>query len=77
MNFSKWVAGFTSPPPLWKKKFFYRVLGRFSIVLEFLTLFANSSGELLEKKKKSEKSYPSTFQKFKFFLHHLLLKEEF
>ena len=70
-------AKFTPPPPtLGKIIFFCRVLGRSSIVLEFLRLFAKSSGELLPKKK-SEQSYPPTFQKFKFFLHYLLVKEEF
>ena len=61
MNFSKW--GY---PPLWEKSFFYRVLGRFSIVLEFLMLFAKSSGKLLPKKKNQKKAVPPLFENSNF-----------
>ena len=61
MIFLKWGAKFTFPPTLGKIFFFCRVLGRFSIVLEFLTLFAKSSGELLPKKKIRKKLGDSCF----------------
>ena len=73
------IEGFSSRPPP-SPHFgiifvFFRVLGRLSIVLEFLRVFAKSTGELLPKKK--EKSYPLAFKKIKFILPHPLVKEEF